>query len=55
MQRRRTTDDPPFLPLSRATVQTWGLNQTGQRSTGERAARRPLRTILQWIATTLRH
>ena len=55
MKRPRTTDDPSFLPLSRATVQMWGLDQTGQRSNRERAARRPLRTILRWIATALRH
>jgi hypothetical protein len=55
MQRPHTTRHPSFLPLSRATVQMRGLEQTGHRAAGQRDARRPLHTFLRWVTTVLRH
>jgi hypothetical protein len=54
MQRHERPREAPLLPLSRATVQLWGFEQT-RRSTGEREPRRPLRSLARWIATALRH
>jgi hypothetical protein len=41
------------MPLSRATVQMWGLEQLKDSSTPRRPRRKPLRAVAQWIAAAL--
>jgi hypothetical protein len=54
MARRKPTGDL-FLPLSRATVQMWGVEQSRRPTDRERPVRRPLRAAVRWIAAALRH
>jgi hypothetical protein len=57
---RQTAADLSYLPLSRATVQLWGIEQAGHRAGWERGLRqrvrrRPVRAIVRWISTAPRH
>jgi hypothetical protein len=53
MQRHKPTGEL-FLPLSRATVQMWGIEQAKRSVERDRTLRRPVRAALRWIASTLR-
>lgn len=51
----RATGEPSWIPISRATVQLWGLEQVKHSVADGRARRRPLRAVVRWVAATLRH
>jgi hypothetical protein len=51
---RRTAHAPEsWMPISRATVQVWGLEQLTRSFHEDRPRRRPLRVAAQWIATAI--